>query len=219
MMTYRLGTLVTRAAYPISTWLMTLGLLSIPPISRHRRKVIFGAFSSLRRNLPIVSIDEMLAGVPDTEEVRLAVLETRAHNMSLFEVFCLAAITRKFAPSVALEIGTYDGRSTMALARNMTGRVYTVNLGPNYMELHRDQGHRVDVQLSRKVSSGERTLAPEADRIVQVFSDSTKLDFDQFGTVDLIVIDGGHGYDVVKSDTKNALRIINRKRGIIIWHD
>ena len=37
--------------------------------------------------------------------------------------------------------------------------------------------------------------------------------------VDLIVIDGGHGYDVVKSDTENALRIINRERGVIIWHD
>jgi hypothetical protein len=69
------------------------------------------------------------------------------------------------------------------------------------------------------VRSGERARAPEVERIVQIFSDSTKLDFNQFGVVDLIVIDGGHGYDVVKSDTENALRIINRERGAIIWHD
>jgi predicted O-methyltransferase YrrM len=138
--------------------------------------------------------------------------------MSLFEVFCLAAITRKFAPSVALEIGTYDGRGTMALARNMTGMVYTVNLGPDYMDLYPDHGHWVDI--SRKVRSGERALtSPESERIVQIFSDSTKLNFNQFGVVDLIVIDGGHGYDVVKSDTENALRVINRERGVIIWHD
>ena len=89
--------------------------------------------------------------------------------MSLFEVFCLGAITRKFKPAIALEIGTYDGRSTMALARNMTGKVFTVNLGPDYMDLHPELGHLVDVQLSRKVASGERTLAPETQRIVQIF--------------------------------------------------
>ena len=137
----------------------------------------------MRRKLPIVSIDEILAGIPDTEEVRLDVLETRAHNISLFEVFCLAAITRKFAPSVALEIGTYDGRSTMALAHNMS-KVYTVNLGPDYIDRHPNQAWRIDVQLSRKVLSGERVLAPEKERIVQIFSDSTKLDFSQFGVVD-----------------------------------
>ena len=125
VMVSRMNTLLARAAYPLSIWLKTIALLSIPPVSRHRRRLIFGAFSSLRRKLPVVSIDEILAGIPDSEEVRLGVLETREHNMSLFEVFCLAAITRKFAPSVALEIGTYDGRSTMALARNMTGKVYT----------------------------------------------------------------------------------------------
>ena len=160
-MVSQLNALLAKAAYPLATWLTTIALVSIPPISRHRRRIIFGAFSSLRRKLPVVSIDKILAGIPDSEEVRLGVLETRAHNMSLFEVLCLAAITRKFAPSVALEIGTYDGRSTMALARNMTGRVYTVNLGPDYKDLHPDQGHRVDIQLSRKVRSGERALAPE----------------------------------------------------------
>ena len=59
----------------------------------------------------------------------------------------------------------------------------------------------------------------EKERIVQIFSDSTKLDFSQFGVVDLIVIDGGHDFNEVKSDTENALRIINREHGVIIWHD
>ena len=118
----RLKTLLAKTAYPLSIWLSTIALLSIPPISRHRRRLIFGAFSSLRRKLAVVSIDQILAGIPDSQEVRLGVLESRDHNMSLFEVFCLAAITQKMAPSVALEIGTYDGRSTMAIARNMAGK-------------------------------------------------------------------------------------------------
>src|SRR5262249_9817913 len=151
-----------------------IALVLIPPISRHRRRLIFGAFSSLRRKLPVVSIDQILAGIPDSQEVRLGVLETRSHNMSLFEVFCLAAITRKMASSVALELGTYDGRSTMAIARNIPGKVYTVNLGPDYIDLHPEESHWIDIKLSRKVRSGERALPPETERIVQIFSDSTK---------------------------------------------
>lgn len=211
--------LVTKAIYPLSVWLGTVALLAAPPITRHRRRIISGAFSSVRRKLPVISIDEIVGSVPDSEEIRLAVLETRPHNMSLFEVFCLAAITRKLDPSIVLEIGTYDGRSAMAIARNMTGTIYTVNLGPDYIDLHPNQAYRVDIQLSRKVPSGGRMLAPETERIVQLYSDSTKLEFSRFGLVDLVVIDGGHDYDVVKSDTENALRVINRQRGAIIWHD
>ena len=211
--------MLRKVARQLSVWLKTLGLLAIPPVTRHQRKAVLGAFSSLSRKLSVLPLDDLLAGLPDSTEVRLAVLEKRPHNMTAIEIFCLAAITRAFSPSVALEIGTYDGRSTMAIARNMAGKVYTVNLGPDYLNLHPEEAHRIDIQLSGKVKSGERGLSPETDRIVQIFSDSTKLDFEQFGTVDFIVIDGGHDYEVVKADTENALRIINRRRGVILWHD
>jgi len=36
--------------------------------------------------------------------------------------------------------------------------------------------------------------------------------------VDLCFIDGGHSEECVKSDTKNAFRMV-KKGGVIIWHD
>ena len=35
---------------------------------------------------------------------------------------------------------------------------------------------------------------------------------------DLIFIDGGHTYSVVKNDTEKSFKMLN-KNGIILWHD
>ena len=36
--------------------------------------------------------------------------------------------------------------------------------------------------------------------------------------MDLIFIDGGHTYSIVKNDTEKAFNMLNSK-GIILWHD
>lgn len=211
--------MIAKILYPVGIWLNALALLAIPPVSRQRRQLIYGALTSLSRRLPLVTLDRLLQGMPDAEQMSLRVLETRDHNVSTFELVSLAAIARRLRPQLALEIGTYDGRSTMAIATNTPGKVVTVNLPPDYMAKHPDQAGIIDVQLSQKVVSAERVLAPEKDRIEQVFADSTKLDFEPYRGAGLIFIDGGHSYDVVKADTENALRIIDRRDGAIVWHD
>jgi predicted O-methyltransferase YrrM len=45
------------------------------------------------------------------------------------------------------------------------------------------------------------------------FSDDSNAPFD------LIFIDGGHSYEVVKHDSFEAIRLINKQNGIILWHD
>ena len=34
----------------------------------------------------------------------------------------------------------------------------------------------------------------------------------------MVIVDGGHSYEVAKSDTQNALRLV-RNGGIIVWDD
>jgi hypothetical protein len=60
---------------------------------------------------------------------------------------------------------------------------------------------------------------PESTKIVQLWADSTKTDWQSFGgPFDLILIDGSHTYPDVKSDSANALRYV-RPRGTVFWHD
>jgi len=211
--------LIGKIRYSLTIWLKTLLFAMIPPISKHIRLLIDGAFRSFRRKMPIITLDKLLEGIDDDLEFRLKIIETREHNICAFELFCLGAITKKFNPKLALEIGTYDGRSAMAIATNIDGILYTVNLPADYIEKHPEEAHIVDVQLSQKVKSGERILSPENERIVQIYADSKNLDFSKFSGAKLIFIDGAHDYATIKSDTENAIKIIDKNKGIIVWDD
>jgi len=53
----------------------------------------------------------------------------------------------------------------------------------------------------------------------QPYGNSLYFDFlPYYGKMDLVFIDGNHNLPFIKSDTKNAIRMLN-KNGIIIWHD
>jgi hypothetical protein len=60
---------------------------------------------------------------------------------------------------------------------------------------------------------------PEADRIVQLHGDCRKFDYSPYeSSMDLVFVDGGHTYELIENDTKQAFRLI-KPGGIIIWHD
>ena len=57
------------------------------------------------------------------------------------------------------------------------------------------------------------------NKIDVIFQNSLDFDETQYTNFfDLIFIDGGHTYSVVKNDTIKAFRMINNN-GIILWHD
>ena len=138
-----------------------------------------------------------------------------SHNCSALELYTLAVITRVIAPTRALEIGTFDGRSTLAIALNTEGVVYTLNLPPTD-----DRRESYDAELSNKVRSGARFLAhPAQDRIEQLWGDSRTFDFAPYEGMQLIFIDGAHDAPTVRQDTATALKLIDRGNGAIVWHD
>jgi predicted O-methyltransferase YrrM len=134
----------------------------------------------------------------------------------------LAAVTAALAPKTIVEVGTYFGVGTLTLAKNAPhARIVTIDLpdtdptvgmtlGPE------DRGH---VQRSRgKVGSAFHDTV-EASRIAQMLQDSTSLKFTQIvGEADLVLIDGGHAYNVVAADSHNALSVLS-PNGAILWDD
>ena len=57
------------------------------------------------------------------------------------------------------------------------------------------------------------------NKINIIFEDSINFDESKYlNRFDLIFIDGGHTYSIVKNDTEKSFKMIN-KNGIILWHD
>lgn len=58
-----------------------------------------------------------------------------------------------------------------------------------------------------------------AAKIEQIWSDSTKADWESFsGPFDMILSDGSHEYPDVKSDSANGVKHL-RPGGTVFWHD
>jgi len=56
-------------------------------------------------------------------------------------------------------------------------------------------------------------------KIKIIFQNSLSLEHNEYrNQMDLIFIDGGHTYSVVKSDSEKSFEMLN-ENGIILWHD
>lgn len=149
----------------------------------------------------------------------------REGNVSSFELMALALIITNKRPRTLLEIGTFDGNTTLQMALNspVESIVHTIDLpscGAQKTHLPILQDDVKFVQDENKLIRKYIGSSVEK-KINQHFGDSTAYDFANFtnsGLIDFCFIDGGHSYECVKSDTENAFQIMNTK-GIVMWHD
>ncbi len=142
-------------------------------------------------------------------------------NVSLYELIVIARVAAARQPRRILEIGTFDGRTTLNIASNTSGEVLTLDLPAADVA---NTGHalaRGDARYVLKPGSGARFLGTDvAPRITQLLGDSATFDWSpHLGTFDLIFIDGAHSRDYVLSDSRHAFRLLRPEGGIILWHD
>lgn len=160
--------------------------------------------------------------LPEPFTVSLGPLKSLSHNTSELELLSLASLVKASGAERIFEIGTFDGRSSRAMAMNLPaeGRLFTLNLPPGTDS--NEAGHRsVDTELNIKVQSGFRFAnTSESSKIQQLFGDSATFDFSPYaGLMDFVFIDGCHESNYVESDTQAAIRMTRLSGGWIIWHD
>lgn len=143
-------------------------------------------------------------------------------SVTAHEVLVLGAIVGHINPKNVLEIGTFNGNTTLNMARNCAqdATVTTLDLPPDW-----DGELEIDIPESRvnvtdRNGVGRQFLGSDCEtRIDQVYGDSATLDWSGLpGPFDLIFIDGCHEYDYVLHDTSNALDHV-QPGGLIVWHD
>lgn len=144
-------------------------------------------------------------------------------STTLFELNCILMAMHEAQAKKVLEIGTFDGNTTLNMATNLPddGQVVTIDL-----PVDTPSEYALPVAGQELVNVTDRTTVgiqlkgqPAERRVKQVFGDSAKIDFGALGgPFDFAFIDGCHDYNYVKSDTDNVLKVM-RKGGLVMWHD
>lgn len=210
----RLNGLYARSVYLPATILAR----SCRRLSRRLRGVTRGQTTLL----PVASWRDVFSAKP----IILAQPQKNQGDVNLAELAVLAtAAASIIAGEEIIEIGTFDGRTTLNLAINAPAHlaVFTLDLPPNTtpkFALAPGEAAFVD-----KPRSGRHFVAPPpqwaapARRITQLFGDSATFDWSpHLGRASLVFVDGSHAADYVLADSDTAFRLI-AQQGMIIWHD
>ena len=124
------------------------------------------------------------------------------------------------------EFGTCSGKTTylMGLNSNADTKITSVTLNKNNVSdvLKKKEDNEVSFRniinesiYSKFLFSGEEV----ENKIKVIFQNSLEFNHQEYiGKMDLIFIDGGHTYSVVKNDSEKSFDMVS-KNGIILWHD
>lgn len=169
--------------------------------------------------LPLINIEEICPNVSS----QLINSEFEDGNVSEIELDYISRIVKYFNPMNIFEIGTFNGKTTLNLAANTAEetRIFTVDLPKKDLAKTIFRIKSGEKKFINKQESGIQFIGTKYEnRIVQIYSDSASLDYEQFkNKMDFVFIDGSHSYEYVKSDTINALTLLRNGKGIIMWHD
>jgi hypothetical protein len=187
-------------------------------LSRRVRGVARGQATTL----PVVTWQDVLARKP------VSIVEPRknAGDVNLAELAVLGSAAAAVAGGdEIIEIGTFDGRTTLNFAVNAPAhsQVFTLDLPPDLpprFGLAPGEDAFVNKpRAGRHFADPRPEFAAAAGRIAQAYGDSATYDWSaHVGRAGLVFVDGSHAYDYVIADTGTALRLVANK-GMVIWHD
>jgi len=175
--------------------------------------------------LPRVPLAEFLPASREVDVTLPRCLDRKSDtSITPGEACCIGAVVRSTAARKILEIGTFDGNTTLVLAANVAagGEVVTMDLPPDFEDAQKDLLAFPDVALNltpRDQLGRQYRNHPLSASIRQIYGDSAEVDWSRIGgPFDLIFIDGCHSSDYVRSDSENALSQLS-PGGTVIWHD
>ena len=141
-----------------------------------------------------------------------------------YEAWIIASLS-KISKNI-FEFGTCSGKTTylMALNSNENSKITSITLDPDEVTtfINKDKDNEVSFRNIKNESIYNNFLFSNTEvekKINIIFQNSLEFNEQKFEKkMDLIFIDGGHTYSVVKNDTEKAFKMLNSE-GIILWHD
>jgi predicted O-methyltransferase YrrM len=112
-------------------------------------------------------------------------------------------LVQKLNPKKIFEIGTLKGGTVFHFFHNTGSDVEITSL---------------DITHSR-LKDCTKNISSQNSRVKLIEHDSRTYDFSSLqGTIDFVFVDGGHAYEEVLSDSKNAFSLLSNQ-GTIVWDD
>jgi predicted O-methyltransferase YrrM len=192
----------------------------MPSIALSAERFVRGVRFRLTRRLRDRHPSDVWPGI-ETVAVRQRPFAARFGSLAPHELALLCAVARLTRPRAVFEFGTFDGLTTWHLAANAGAqtRVWTLDLPPDHPARSAAGHNRAVGKIQGVPLGGHFADTPEGDRITQLYGDSLEFDAAPYRrAMDFILVDAGHGYEHVRSDTANALTMV-RPGGVVFWHD
>ena len=141
-----------------------------------------------------------------------------------YEAWILSSLS-KISKNI-FEFGTCSGKTTYLMGLNSSNdtNIYTITLNPNDLGgiTKRDFDNKVSFRnlINESVYNKFLFSGKEIEKKIKViFQNSLNFEITNYKKkMDLIFIDGGHTYSVVKNDSEKSFQMLN-DNGIILWHD
>ena len=141
-----------------------------------------------------------------------------------YEAWILSSLS-KISKDI-FEFGTCSGKTTALMAINSPEDAKIISLTLSFNQAQNlnldNKDNKVSIRNIINESSYDKFLFSGKNyekKIKVIFLDSRELNTNDYnGKFDLIFIDGGHTYSIVKNDSEKAFKMLKPK-GVILWHD
>jgi len=180
-------------------------------------------YERAKKSIPSINLNKIFPKELEKSGIYLEKFLGHWGNISIEAVCKICLIVKFWRPKKILEIGTYNGMTTLQMALNAPSncQIYTLDLDPEIAKnAHLSELDRlVSQHFSAKFGSEVGSYFKHRDdvNITQLLGDSTTFDYSLIGKdFDIIFIDAAHDYRSKKIDSENAFNLI-RKGGVIIW--
>lgn len=207
---------------------MTIMLSLVRVIIAPRCTRDFLAYVYSYRPFPYISTivqKRLPEAIPNAEHLYVTVRKCflQHGNMTGEEIITILILIKWRRPKRVFEFGTFNGNTTYQIALNtdQDTRIDTLNLPVDHGETILGSSKQDKMVHTKNMGSGQVFFGePEAKRIHQLFGDSATFDFSPFyRQIDFVLVDAGHEYEYVKSDTINSFKLLTENGGLIVWHD
>lgn len=178
-----------------------------------------------KQRIPTVNLNKVFPDELERGDIRLENFLGHWGNVSIEELCKICLIVKWLKPLRILEMGTYNGMTTLQMALNSPpeNNVYTVDLPPDVAgTIHLG---KIDEMISKQFCNRFNTKIGsyfEGRRdvhITQLWGETSKIDYDILGgSADLIFVDAAHDYANKRLDTEIAFNLVS-PGGVILWHN